>query len=195
MRDDAGELLDEIRRLKEQLASVEQRHANLASLYVASHRLHASTDRSEVLTVILEIVVNIIGSEEVAVLERPDGEPDAPLAVTRSFGLHDSVLASLGAKGGLVDAAVSRGQTLIPSRDGRGGALEHESELTACVPLTFARDVFGAVTFFRLLPQKPSLSTLDHELLDALAVHGSSALYCARVHERTARHEGGDARV
>ena len=48
---------------------IEQQSSNLANLYVASYRLHGSVERSEVLQVIQEIIINLIGSEELGIYE------------------------------------------------------------------------------------------------------------------------------
>ena len=42
---------------------IEEENNNLANLYVASYQLHSTLDSSEVLKVVLEIVINLIGAE------------------------------------------------------------------------------------------------------------------------------------
>src|SRR2546430_882566 len=64
---------------------VEQQSANLANLYVASYRLHGSLDRDEVIEVLQEILINLVGSEEFAVYER-EGE-SASMRVVSCFGV------------------------------------------------------------------------------------------------------------
>src|SRR5687768_12488215 len=54
----------ENRRFFNEYSEVEQQNSNLANLYVASYRLLGSVERSEVLQVIQEIIINLIGSEE-----------------------------------------------------------------------------------------------------------------------------------
>src|SRR3972149_3352337 len=46
---------------------VEDENNNLANLYVASYQLHSTLDFGEVLRIILEIVINLIGAEKFAV--------------------------------------------------------------------------------------------------------------------------------
>jgi len=60
-------------RLFEQYAAVESQNESLASLYVATYRLHGDLRRGAALSVIEEIVANLIGSEEVVIFE---GSPD-----------------------------------------------------------------------------------------------------------------------
>jgi hypothetical protein len=52
--------------------------------------------------------------------------------------------------------------------------------------------VTGAIALFRLLPQKPALEDVDHELFELLATHAATALYCTRLHQGVrARAEEG----
>src|SRR5262249_52147254 len=57
------------RLLSEQYLTLEQQIGTLARLYVASCRLHGTLDRAQVLDAIEEIIVNLIGSEELAIFE------------------------------------------------------------------------------------------------------------------------------
>ena len=62
------------RRVAEQLAVVERQSADLANLYVATYRLHATLHREDVVVAIHEIVTNLIGCAEFVILElTPDG--------------------------------------------------------------------------------------------------------------------------
>ncbi len=56
-----AEIETENRRFTEQYAEIEKQNADLANLYVASYRLHSTIDRQEVITVIQEIIINLIG--------------------------------------------------------------------------------------------------------------------------------------
>jgi hypothetical protein len=71
--------------------SIEEQSSNLANLYVASYQLHTSrprrgADRDQ------EIVINLIGSERLAIYER-DG--DAGYRLAASFGLDQEQLLPL----------------------------------------------------------------------------------------------------
>ena len=59
----------ENQRYSAEFNEVEQQNSNLANLYVASYRLCASLDRAEVLQVMQEVIINSIGSEELAIFE------------------------------------------------------------------------------------------------------------------------------
>jgi len=160
-------------RFAEQYQHIEEQSSNLANLYVASYQLHTSVEREAVLTAVQEIVINLIGSEEVAIYER-DGDA---FVLAASFGLGEGRL--LERIGG--EYAVEKlGE----------GHIFHEptagAPLTASIPLRIGEQVVGAILVFRLLEHKLSLEVVDHELFDLLAVHASTALYCASLHARTA---------
>jgi hypothetical protein len=57
---------------------------DLASLYVASYRLHATLDRGEALSIVQDIICNLIGSEEIAIFEADDS--GAGLSLVASSG-------------------------------------------------------------------------------------------------------------
>src|ERR1700716_3860418 len=68
-----------------QYAALARQNANLANLYVASYRLHSTVSREEVLAAIVEIIINFVGSEEIAIFELRPGSHLLHLAP--SFGI------------------------------------------------------------------------------------------------------------
>jgi hypothetical protein len=167
-----------------QFHEIERQNSDLASLYVASYRLHETIKRSEVIAVIEEIVVNMIGSEELAIFEMDD--ESGKLKLVDSLGIDPNDLERVTLNDSRIDEAadilrevVATGQRYVVDSDD-GNALEKNSGLTACVPLVLDGNVTGAIAVFRLLDQKESkLAPLDYELFDLLATHAASALYCS----------------
>jgi len=181
------EVAKENRRFSEQHLHVEAENNNLASLYVASYRLHGTLDRKEVLGAIQDIVVNLIGSEELAVYElEPEG---ATLRLVASFGIdpvwHDHVTVGEGRIGRV--AAVGQ----LDIGPALGSERPQERGLTACVPLKLDGRVTGALALFKLLPLKAGFETVDLALFELLGTHAATALYCTRLQERL--EEGGSA--
>src|SRR5882724_6618002 len=64
-----SEIQEESRKASARYVEVEQQNTNLANLYVASYQLHGTLNRQRVLDSIQEIVINLIGSEELAIWE------------------------------------------------------------------------------------------------------------------------------
>jgi hypothetical protein len=167
-----------------QFQEIERQNSDLASLYVASYRLHETIKRKEVIAVIEEIVINMIGSEEIAIFELDD--ESGKLKLVDSLGIDPDVLERVTLNESRIEQAadvlqevVETGQRYVVG-SGDGKALETKSGLTACIPLVLDNHVTGAIAVFRLLDQKKSkLAPLDFELFDLLATHAAAALYCS----------------
>jgi K+-sensing histidine kinase KdpD len=159
----------EAKQLREQHQNFEEQNANLANLYVASHQLHTSVDRATVLATIQEIIMNLIGSEQLVIYERGGDSVFRPAA---SFGLDEKCLAEV--TGEYAVEKLGEGHVFTDPAD--------RQPLTACVPLQVGDRVEGAILVFRLLEHKTSLEQVDHELFELLSVHASTALHCASLH-------------
>jgi GAF domain-containing protein len=165
----------ESRKFAARYVEVEQQSSNLANLYVASYQLHGTLDRLRIVEAIKEIVINLIGSEELLVWER-DGDL---LRCVGSFGVNEGEWDVVPFGEGIIGLCAETGERFIAGQtmlapDGR------EEALTACIPLKLDGRVVGAIAVFRLLPQKAGLAPVDHELFDLLASHAASALYSTR---------------
>lgn len=144
----------------------------LTNLYVASSRLHESLDRGEVLRAIQEILINLLGSEELAVFEL--SEDRSALELVDSFGVEREKFARIPLGSGSIGKVAEAGQ-----------AVEGTEGLIACVPLMLGERAVGAVALFSLLPQKTGgLQQVDRELLDLLRAQAGVALYCTRLLKR-----------
>jgi chromosome segregation ATPase len=162
-----------------QYHQIEHHSSNLSNLYVASYQLHSTVDRRTVLDAIQEIVVNLIGSEEVAILETDRETGDYRMVA--SFGVDSARLNRANNGSAKIVKRVTAGELYINDN----GSVA-DDELTALVPLKIEGEVIGAILVFRLLEHKQGLQPVDHELFELLAVHASTALYCANLHETTA---------
>lgn len=173
---------DENRRFSEQYVEVEQQNTDLASLYVASHRLHATLDRGEALSIVQDIICNLIGSEEIAIFEADESSPN--LSLVASLGIDPAPFRSVPLGRGVIGRCARTGQIYLAGRDDDSGLRPEEKALSACIPLHFDGRLLGAVGVFRLLPQKTGLVALDHELFELIATHAARALYCTELQSR-----------
>lgn len=161
-------------------ADIEEQNNNLANLYVATYGLHGTLNRGEVIDVIKEIIANLIGSEEMAVFEL-DSERKS-LELLASQGVDPARYRSLPEGPGVIWQAVHEGTCYIAGHcDWDVAPLDHESSLTACIPLKLDGRVTGAITLFRLLGHKHGLQPLDFELFDLLGSQAGVALHCTRL--------------
>jgi hypothetical protein len=159
---------------------VEQQNSSLANLYVASYRIHGSLERDDVLATLREILINLIGTEEFAVFEAAPGDEAAPMRCATSFGVDPYLVPPLRVGEGRLGEAIGRGVPYLPADD-------PQADITACVPLRVGNRTMGAIVVYRLLAHKPALESADLELLNLLATHGATALYCSALHARQGR--------
>ena len=152
-------------------ARLEEQNATLASLYVACQSLHRSLKRTDVLLSVREIVANLVGCEEYALLM---SGADGTLRRIDSFGID---VIGLGRSGLMMEPI----QTALQSGRPYWGA---NNELTVCIPLRRQGTVAGVLVLFRLLPQKFELHQADRDLLQLLEDQLATALYCAELHEK-----------
>ena len=157
-------------------AEVEEQNSNLANLYVASYQLHGTRDRDRVVAAIQEIIINLIGSEQLVIWEA-DGETE--LRHVGSFGVDAEEWNTITADDGLIGLCLTTRTRFIVNQSPILPA-GREKSLTACIPLLLDDHLAGMIAIFELLPQKDGLAPVDYELFDLLASHAASALYCTR---------------
>jgi hypothetical protein len=158
---------------------VEEQNEALANLYVASYQLHSTLDPKEVVQIIDEIIINLIGAEEFAVF------------------MIDNVLNELILMGGeLGRRSFPRGR--IPVGQGIEGQVASTKNLyrsetgsdagvLICVPLKIKEDLIGVISIYKLLDHKRGFTSLDYELLNLLAGHAATALLSSRLYNGTER--------
>ena len=197
-----GELLSRIKRLESEYTSVRERldqvelenthfaqryveieeeNNNLANLYVASYQLHSTLDPDEVLKIVMEIVINLVGAEVFAIylLNDETSELTAVAAEGREPGDFPKVKLGSGVLGSAVAANEATCWNTARSED--------LSQPIVCVPLVVQDRPIGAIAVFGLLQQKDGFSPLDHELFNMLGGHAATALFAARLYSQSER--------
>lgn len=166
----------EARAFEDQFREVERQNSNLATLYAAGHALHSSLDREAVLAAIQEIVVNLIGSEQFAIVRA-----DESLSPQALFGVDAGRLSGLTPRTGIIGRSASEGRPLaLP-----GGMSVDATGVRVCVPLVAAGETRGFVLIFGFLPQKAEIMPLDHELFALVGSQAATALHAADLVSRT----------
>jgi hypothetical protein len=160
---------------------IEEENNNLANLYVASYQLHSTLDLDEVLKVIVEIVINLVGAEIFAVylLDGDSGE----LAVAVSEGAESSEFPSCSKPGGIMAKSLGTAEPLC----GDPTQPSNLEEPIVCIPLIVQDRPIGLIGIFGLLQQKDGFSALDHELFSVMGGHASTALFAARLYSQSER--------
>jgi hypothetical protein len=180
--DQAGH--DDLRRRVEALeAALEARLANdedavqheLAQLYVASYQLHAASSFRDVVQVISEVMINLVGASRFALflLDAPRGL----LVPLVAEGLDVAALAAVPLGAGVVGEAAARRQRYDRPVGATDGPL-------AVLPLATADGLVGVLVLHELLSQKTQLVATDDELFTLLATHATTALAAALLREQ-----------
>jgi hypothetical protein len=169
----------------ERYVEIEEENNNLANLYVASYQLHSTLDPGEVLKVILEIVINLIGAEVFCVYVCD--EKSGVLEPVAAEGRPTVDFPQLETGQGMVGEAVSSGEVASLELDGRHAADGPVGDPVVCIPLRVEDRPVGAIAIHRLLQQKDGFSALDHELFTLLAGHAATAIFASRLYSQSER--------
>jgi GAF domain-containing protein len=153
------------------------RQADVASLYVAVHRLHETLDRTAVLQALEEIAASLVGCEELAVFELI-GEPPV-LAPVATVGIPAGDLGIVQVGDGEVGACARDGELLVaPARSAHA---RNVRALSACIPLRVDGRTTGVLALYRLLDHKDHLTAGDMQILELLGTHAATALLATRL--------------
>ncbi len=169
----------------ERYVEVEEENNNLANLYVASYQLHSTLDPSEVVKVILEIVINLIGAEVFGVYVCEEGTDE--LRTVAAEGEVISAFPTLHVGEGLVGRSVAEGEVQLGDPAISGGPPSRGGEPVVAIPLRVDDKPIGAIVIYRLLQQKDGFSALDNELFTLLAGHAATAIFASRLYAQSER--------
>ena len=198
------ELVQRIRELEERLAEMEARHRkvedenkefadryieieeqnnNLANLYVASYQLHSTLDYQEVLRIVQEIVINLIGAEAFHILMV--SEKTGTLELECSEGQAASA-SSVPLGEGAIGKAAQTGENFFAESVARREPSPFDQPI-AVIPLKIKDSVIGVISINKLLVQKTQFTTMDFELFTLLAGHAATAIFAAKLYSTSAR--------
>lgn len=170
----------ERRKAQQAMADLEEKLSEAINVCVALDRLHSSTDHAEVLRAIQDVVINIVGSEELAIFEPGAG---AELVAVQSFGVGGSRLEPVTLGHGPIGRAAAEGKAWVVGDATPSG----DPDLTACVPLVAEDRVVGVAAIWKLLPHKPALQASDRQVLALLGPHAGRALFLTAARAPRAR--------
>lgn len=168
LRGSLAALEAEHRQVCDQFVESEGQTSELVQLFATLQRIHGASGLEELLQALQEVVINVVGSEELAIFVVRDGA----LHLARAFGVDPEPLRRIPLGQGTIGRVAQSGALYVAGRDGP----PEDDRLTACLPLMANGEVVGAVAIFRLLGHKPGLSPSDQALFDLLAQHAGQAL-------------------
>lgn len=164
---------------------VEEENNNLANLYVASYQLHSTLDFEEVVRIIIEIVINLVGSDQFAVMIRDDNDEEMQLVA--SEGIDDEALRRIRTKDSIITKVVQTGESYF-REDLTEVDARNKMEPIVCIPLKIKDKIIGTLVVFSLFEQKKKkLNRVDYELFSMLAGHAATALFSSRLYSQSER--------
>jgi GAF domain-containing protein len=154
-------------------SEVSEENESLANLYVASYRLHSTLDPSEVTEIICEILMELVGAEEFAILMVEERTNE--LTPVRVEGPIQSYPPHILVGTGPIGTAV---------REGRPFYNEHATggEPLAVIPLQIKGHAVGGLVITKMLHGRTRFDGIAKELLGLLAGHAATALMSSRLY-------------
>jgi nitrate/nitrite-specific signal transduction histidine kinase len=163
---------------------VEEENNNLANLYVASYQLHSTLDFSEVLRIVVEIAINLIGAEKFAVLLIDDKTNDLIAVATEGIQPADAPRVKIG--DGVIGRVTKDGESFFAG-DLRVIRDFNPLEPIVCIPLKIKEHVIGVIAIYKLLVQKSGFTNVDYELFNLLAGHAATAIFSSKLYTQSER--------
>lgn len=184
------DILNRIRQIEDEnqdfanrYVEIEAENNNLANLYIASYQLHSTLDFKEVLQIIMEIVINLIGAEEFALMLLDEKTGDLQAVACEGLDREDIPPVMLG--NGLIGQALQSGESYFA--DDMENYQRDMLSPMVCVPLKIKDHVIGVLAIYKLLIQKEKFAQVDYELFTLLAGHAATAIFGARLYSDSER--------
>src|SRR6185295_3042021 len=163
LRDQIVHLTEENKRIHERFSAIEEENKdfanryieieeqnnNLANLYVASYQLHSTLDFREVVRIVQEIVINLIGAEVFHVLMV--SEKTGQLEIEASEGQTPG-RTTIPVGDGLIGKAAQSGENYFAPSVARRDPSPFEEPL-AVIPLKIKESTIGLISINKLLVQ------------------------------------------
>jgi putative methionine-R-sulfoxide reductase with GAF domain len=174
---------EENKEFADRYIEIEEQNNNLANLYVASYQLHSTLDYAEVVRIVQEIVINLIGAEVFHLFMV--SEKTGKLELEASEGQTASTT-SLELGDGAIGKAAQTGENYFAETVARRDPSPFDQPL-AVIPLKIKDSVIGVISINKLLFQKTAFTSMDYELFTLLAGHAATAIFSAKLYSTSAR--------
>jgi len=174
---------EENKEFADRYIEIEEQNNNLANLYVASYQLHSTLDYKEVVRIVQEIVINLIGAEVFHLFMVSDKAGQLELETSEGQTPGRSVI-PLGE--GPIGKSAQSGENYFAQSVARREPSPYEEPI-AVIPLKIKDSVIGVISINKLLIQKTAFTTMDHELFTLLAGHAATAIFSAKLYSTSER--------
>lgn len=187
MQERFREVEEENKDFASRYIEIEEQNNNLANLYVASYQLHSTLDFREVVEIVQEIIINLVGAESFALVLRD--EKTNELRTIAHEGDHvmpglEGIAIRLGE--GLLGEVANSGESYFTKHDLDESEVTLENPLAA-VPLKIKEHVIGVIIIYKLLQQKDAFTAIDYELFSLLAAQAATAIFSAKLYSQSER--------
>ncbi len=163
---------------------IEEENNNLANLYVASFQLHSTLDFKEVVQIVMEIVINLIGAEKFALMLLDENREE--LSAISTEGVPREKIPHLRMGEGIIGKVVKEGKGPYIA-EGKSPSEITLTEPLVVIPMRIKDQVIGAIVVYSILEQKESFSPLDFELFNLLAGHAATAVFASKLYSESER--------
>lgn len=184
-------LLEKYRKVEEEnkdfasrYVEVETENNNLANLYVASYQLHSTLDFNEVLRIVLEIIINLIGAEKFSIFLMD--EKTNELIPVASEGLPLDTMPKVKIGEGTVGTVARDGESYFSESISYTLQVDTKRPIV-CIPLKIKEHVIGVISVYSLFVQKSGFSNVDYELFNLLAGHAATAIFSSKLYTQSER--------
>lgn len=167
---------EENQTLSQTCIQLQEQNEAISNLYVAKHRLHASLDAAEIMNIVTEILVELVGVEEFAILFLEQKTKLLKRVSGRGTDIGSDTVALT--EGVLGQVASSGKPFYYESSD----EPRPKDVPLAAIPLKADGTSVGVIAVYQLFPHKDGFTPVDHQLVELVAEHTPSALLSARLH-------------
>ena len=176
------EVEQENKEFADRYVEIEEQNNNLANLYVASYQLHSTLDFKEVVRIVQEIVINLIGAEafHLFLLSEKTGR------LEREASEGQEAPAALAVGEGIIGTAAQTGLSYFAEEVVHVEPTAFDQPI-AVIPLKIKESVIGVISINKLLVQKKAFTNMDHELFTLLAGHAATAVFSAKLYSTSER--------
>jgi hypothetical protein len=178
--DELTSLRSKVASLEAQREQAESENNRLASLFVAAYQLHSTLELREVVDIITEILLNLVGAKSFALYLIDDDQHLAPVAV-EGIAAGSAPRRAVGREGGNIGEVFS---SKTPRYAVAGSQRRDPSEdPLVAVPLRLAtprgEEVVGVLAVWQFLEQKDAIVDVDMEIFNLLGQTAAKALESA----------------
>lgn len=164
---------------------IEDQNNNLANLYVASYQLHSTLDFNEVIRIVMEIIINLIGAETFCIMLLDEKSND--LKVIANEGLDEFKNERIQIGAGKIGNVAKTGESYYINQE-----IDSLSDVDfyhplACIPLKIKEHVIGVISIYKLFVQKEGFTAVDYELFTLLAGHAATAIFSSKLYSQSER--------